>query len=116
MSTEGFTDAERQRVQHIAANWPVTVVKLVEAEVLPAYTQRIRDTIADGMDRFAEEAYGEHLFQRPTKEDYAAINDLLKRERGHQLDCVSADVMSRAIKGRAQALRDAAAGPTPTEE
>jgi hypothetical protein len=65
---------------------------------------------ADDMDEFRREVYGEHLFRRPTTEDYAAINALLQRVRGHGTDGIGADCYDRAIKVQAERLRDRAEG------
>lgn len=64
---------------------------------------------ADDAERFADETYSPRIFRRPTKQDYAAINDLLQRERGHMLDGVAADCYSRAIHVQAARLRVRAA-------
>lgn len=64
---------------------------------------------ADEMDAFADMAYSPEIFVRPTEQDYAKINALLQRERGHQLDGVAADCYSRAIKVQAARLRERAA-------
>lgn len=64
---------------------------------------------ADEMDAFADMTYSADIFVRPTDKDYAAINALLHRERGHKLDGVAADCYSRAIHVQAARLRDHAA-------
>lgn len=63
---------------------------------------------ANEMDAFADMAYSPDIFVRPTEQDYAKINALLQRERGHQLDGVAADCYSRAIKVQAARLRERA--------
>lgn len=44
----------------------------------------------------ADRIYPTDVFLPPTAQDYEEINSLLKRERGHQLDGVAADVTRRA--------------------
>lgn len=68
---------------------------------------RVLAAVAGEINALADAAYGEDLFERPSKQDYAEINALLQRERGHQLDRVSADVMHRALSMVAEFMRNA---------
>lgn len=63
---------------------------------------------ADFLEKFGAETYPTDLFIRPTTEQYAQINALLKRERGHQLDGVAADCMRHAYRVAAHLLRERA--------
>lgn len=58
---------------------------------------RVLAAVAAEIRELADTAYGEDLFRRPSKQDYAEINALLKEHRGHQLDGVAADAMHRAL-------------------
>ena len=44
-----------------------------------------------------DEVYPRDVFIPPTKQQFAEINALLKRERGHQLDGVAAECYRRAL-------------------
>lgn len=64
---------------------------------------------ADMLAGFGEETYARDVFVPPTSEQYAEINALLKRERGHQLEAIAADCMRRAYATAARLLRESAA-------
>lgn len=64
----------------------------------------LRDAAA-GLEEFAEETYARDIFIKPSSQDYVEINALLKRERGHMLDGVSADCYRRALAVGAHELR-----------
>ena len=63
---------------------------------------------ADALATFAGETYPEDVFLKPSRADYDAINALLNRERGHQLDGVAADCYRRALALAGRLLRDRA--------
>ena len=63
---------------------------------------------ADALAEFAVETYPEDVFLGPGEDDYAAINALLLRERGHQLDGVAADCYRRALALAGRLLRERA--------
>ena len=63
---------------------------------------------ADALAEFAGETYPADVFLKPSEGDYAAINALLNRERGHQLDGVSADCYRRALALAGRLLRERA--------
>lgn len=68
-------------------------------------------TLRDGaalLDEFARATYPTDVFLPPSGEDLAAVNALLKRERGHQLDGIAAECYRRAIALCAKRLRDEA--------
>ena len=69
--------------------------------------QTLRDA-ADEAEEFATETYALDIFRKPTTADYKAINGLLLRERGHELDGVAADCYRRAIGLTAKRLRETA--------
>jgi hypothetical protein len=80
-----------------------------------APTAEYREQIAQAVEARAVEVYPTDVFIQPTSEQYREINALLKRERGHMLDAISADVTRRAHAAIAQELRDdtlARKGPT----
>ncbi len=93
-----------QHAAHLAAEVEGRVQERIAAEL---------EAAADDMDTFRAEVYGGQMFRRPTSEDYAAINALLQRERGHGTDGIGADCYDRAIKVQAEMLRDRAAAHRP---
>lgn len=60
------------------------------------------------VDERADEIYPRDVFLPPSPQDFAAINALLQRERGHQLDGIAAECMRRAYAGAARQLRERA--------
>lgn len=68
---------------------------------------------ADDLVAFAEDMYSPVLFRRPSSDDYAEVNALLQRERGHMLDGIAADCYQRAINVQAGRLREMAAEDSP---
>ena len=64
--------------------------------------------IADDIDASAEAIYPKGIWPEPSAADYAEINALLQRERGHMLDAIAADCMRRAIHATARTVRAAA--------
>lgn len=77
---------------------------------------RVLRDAADALAEFAVETYPEDVFLGPGEDDYAAINALLLRERGHQLDGVSADCYRRALALAGRLLRDRADETGETDE
>lgn len=73
--------------------------------VAPAIAARALREAADDLDEFRTFTYGEDMFVRPTTDEYAAINAVLKREFEHGTDRIAADCMDRAIKYQADRLR-----------
>ena len=63
---------------------------------------------ADAVAEFAGETYPADVFLKPSEGDYDAINALLSRERGHQLDGVAADCYRRALALAGRLLRERA--------
>lgn len=66
------------------------------------------ESAADDVDQCADEWYGEDIFRRPTAEEYAAINELLRGAGMRTTDSIGADCYSRAIKVQATRLRERA--------
>lgn len=91
----------------LADDWPCRKATRLAALLAETRADALEEFAAD-CEFFAEEAYGADVFPRPTKLQYAHINSLLQREVGHQLDRISADVMTRAINSRARAAREKA--------
>jgi hypothetical protein len=61
---------------------------------------------AELIEQARDSRYPTDIFISPTSKQYAEINALLKRERGHQLDGIAADCMRRAYTAAANLLRD----------
>lgn len=61
---------------------------------------------AELLGQTRDEVYPADVFIPPTHQQYAEINALLKRERGHQLDGIAADIMRRAYSTAARVLRE----------
>lgn len=59
---------------------------------------------AERLAEVPDEVYPTDIFKLPTTEDFAEINALLQRERGHQLDGVAAYCMRHAYATAAQML------------
>lgn len=68
-------------------------------------SRSVGDRFADAIEARAEEVYPRDVFIPPTKDDFAAINALLQRERGHQLDGVAAECCRRAYASVAAQIR-----------
>ena len=64
------------------------------------------DRLAAAIVNRADVVYPRDIFIPPSSEQYAEINALLKRERGHMLDGVGADIMRRAHLSIAAELLD----------
>lgn len=64
------------------------------------------ERLAACIEHRAAVVYAPDIFIKPTTEQYAEINALLKRERGHQLDGIAADVMRRAHAAIAAEIRE----------
>jgi hypothetical protein len=93
----------------LPASYLISSVEHIVAQREAAAAEKALRDAADEADRFADETYPDDIFRRPTSDDYAAINALLLRELGHQLDGVAADCMHRAIRVQAGQLRERAA-------
>lgn len=93
----------------IEAAWPkpldVSTARAIVAAVAPAIAARALREAADDADEFRAFTYGPEMFVRPTKDEYAAINEVLGREFGHGTDRIAADCMDRAIALQAERLR-----------
>ena len=89
--------------------WGLDHVAVAAADAAAPHVaaQTLRDA-ADEAEEFATETYALDIFRKPSPEDYAAINALLDRERGHKLDGVAADCYRRAIGLTAKRLRETA--------
>lgn len=68
------------------------------------YTER--NALADAIEERAELVYPRNVFIEPTEEQFAEINALLQRERGHQLDGIAAECYRRAYASVALFVRE----------
>ncbi len=75
--------------------------------VRQAQAEALREAAAI-IETFSAETYPADVFVPPSREAYAEINALLKRERGHYLDAVAADCYRRALANAARVLREVA--------
>jgi hypothetical protein len=61
---------------------------------------------AELLERARDDYYPTDVFIPPTSEQYAEVNALLKRERGHQLDGIAADILRHGYSTAARILRE----------
>lgn len=108
-SIEGLRDAVAARTT-TQAEYDRTVAifnRAIAAHDREVAARALREA-ADALVEFAGETYPTDVFLKPSRADYDAINALLNRERGHQLDGVAADCYRRALALAGRLLRERA--------
>ena len=73
---------------------------------LPILRAQFAEEVAGVIVARAAQVYPPDVFVPPTGAQYAEINALLKRERGHMLDGITGDVMRRAHAGIVHEIRN----------
>ena len=85
-----------------------TLRLVAEVETLREREGDVWREVADYVAEQGEELYPRDVFPPPSRQTWAAVNDLLRRERGHQLDGIAAECMRRAYAGAARRIRERA--------